>query len=236
MQLEGITALVTGANRGIGAAFARALVEAGAAKVYAGARDPETVTDPGVVAVKLDVTDDASVRALAAELGDVQLVINNAGVGAPTLPLDIDIEQARWEFDVNYYGTLRVAQAFAPVLARNGGGALVNMLSVVSFIAMPHLANYSATKAAAWSLTNGLRQQLRDQDTLVVGVHVGYVDTDLTAGLEGDKIHVSQVSDALIAGLRAGDEEVLVDEISRNVKSGLSAPLSALYPDPAAAA
>ncbi|MEV4419673.1 SDR family oxidoreductase [Patulibacter sp. NPDC049589] len=235
MQLEGITALVTGANRGIGAAFARALVEAGAAKVYAGARDPETVTDPGVVAVKLDVTDDASVRALAAELGDVQLVINNAGVGAPSLPLDIDIEQARWEFDVNYYGTLRVAQAFAPILAKNGGGALVNMLSVVSFIAMPHLANYSATKSAAWSLTNGLRQQLREQDTLVVGVHVGYVDTDLTAGLEGDKIQVSQVSDALVAGLLAGDEEVLVDEISRNVKSGLSAPLSVLYPDPAAA-
>lgn len=235
MQLEGITALVTGANRGIGAAFARALVEAGAAKVYAGARDPESVTDPGVVAVKLDVTDDASVRALAEELGDVQLVINNAGVGAPSLPLDIDLEKARWEFDVNYYGTLRVAQAFAPVLAKNGGGALVNMLSVVSFISMPHLANYSATKAAAWSLTNGLRQQLREQDTLVVGVHVGYVDTDLTAGLEGDKIHVSQVSDALIAGLRAGDEEVLVDEISANVKAGLSSPLSVLYPDPATA-
>jgi len=235
MQLEGITALVTGANRGIGAAFARALVEAGAAKVYAGARDPETVTDPRVVAVKLDVTDDASVRALAAELGDVQLVINNAGVGAPSLPLDIDLEKARWEFDVNYYGTLRVAQAFAPILERNGGGALVNMLSAVSWIALPHLANYSATKAAAWSLTNSLRQQLRAQDTLVVGVHVGYVDTDLAAGLEGDKVPASQVADALVAGLRAGDEEVLVDEISTNVKAGLSAPLSALYPDPAAA-
>jgi NAD(P)-dependent dehydrogenase (short-subunit alcohol dehydrogenase family) len=235
MQLEGLTALVTGANRGIGAAFARALVEAGAAKVYAGARDPESVTDPGVVPVRLDVTDDASVRALAEELGDVQLVINNAGVGSPAQPLDIDLERARWEFDVNYYGTLRVAQAFAPVLARNGGGALVNMLSVVSWIAMPHLANYSATKAAAWSLTNGLRQQLREQGTRVVGVHVGYVDTDLTAGLQGDKIHVSQVADALVAGLRADHDEVLVDEISANVKAGLSAPLSALYPDPAAA-
>ncbi len=235
MQLEGLTALVTGANRGIGAAFARALVEAGAAKVYAGARDPESVTDPDVVPVRLDVTDEASVRALADELGDVGLVINNAGVGSPALPLDIDLERARWEFDVNYYGTLRVAQAFAPVLAKNGGGALVNMLSVVSWIAMPHLANYSATKSAAWSLTNGLRQQLREQGTRVVGVHVGYVDTDLTAGLQGDKIHVSQVADALIAGLRAGDEEVLVDELSATVKAGLSAPLSALYPDPTAA-
>ena len=235
MKLEGRTALVTGANRGIGAAFASALVDAGAAKVYAGARDPATVTDPRVVPVRLDVTDEAGVRALADELGDVQLVINNAGVGSPSLPLDIDLEQARWEFDVNYYGTLAVAKAFAPVLARNGGGALVNMLSVVSWIAMPHLANYSATKAAAWSLTNGLRQQLRGQGTLVIGVHVGYVDTDLTAGLEGEKIHVSQVSDALIAGLRAGDEEILVDEISTNVKSALSSPPSALYGDPAAA-
>lgn len=235
MQLEGLTALVTGANRGIGAAFASALVDAGAAKVYAGARDPATVTDSRVVPVRLDVTDEAGVRALAAELGDVQLVINNAGVAAPSLPLDIDLEQARWEFDVNYYGTLAVAKAFAPVLARNGGGALVNMLSAVSWIALPHLANYSATKAAAWSLTNGLRQQLRAQNTLVVGVHVGYVDTDLTAGLEGDKVHVSQVADALIAGLRADDEEVLADELSANVKAGLAGPPSALYGDPAAA-
>lgn len=235
MQLEGITALVTGANRGIGKQFARALVEAGAATVYAGARDPASVTDPGVVAVQLDVTDDASVRALAAELGDVQLVINNAGVGAPALPLDIDLEQARWEFDVNYYGTLRVAQAFAPILARNGGGAVVNMLSALSWFAMPQLSNYSATKSAAWSLTNALRLQLREQGTRVVGVHVGYVDTDLTAGLEGDKVHVSAVSDALLAGLRADEDEVLVDDTSRQVRAGLSAPLSALYPDPAAA-
>ena len=235
MQLEGITALVTGANRGIGAGFARALVEAGAAKVYAGARDPATVTDPGVVAVRLDVTDDASVRALAAELGDVQLVVNNAGVGSPALPLDIDLEQARWEFDVNYYGTLRVAQAFAPVLAKNGGGALVNMLSALSWFAMPQLSNYSATKSAAWSLTNALRQQLREQDTRVVGVHVGYVDTDLTAGMAGDKVQVSEVADAVLAALRADEDEVLVDETSRQVRAGLSAPLAALYPDATAA-
>ncbi|WP_026911734.1 SDR family oxidoreductase [Patulibacter minatonensis] len=235
MQLEGLTVLVTGANRGIGAAFAAALADAGAAKVYAGARDPASVTDPRVVPVRLDVTDAAGVRALAEELGDVQLVVNNAGVGAPSAPLDIDVETARWEFDVNYFGTLAVSQAFAPVLARNGGGTLVNMLSVVSWIAMPHLANYSATKAAAWSLTNGLRVQLREQGTRVVGVHVGYVETDLTEGLQGDKIQASEVADALIAGLRADDDEVLVDEISRQVKAGLSNPPSVLYGEASAA-
>jgi NAD(P)-dependent dehydrogenase (short-subunit alcohol dehydrogenase family) len=235
MQLEGSTALVTGANRGIGAAFARALVEAGAAKVYAGARDLSSVTDPDVVGVSLDVTDVAAVNALAGELGDVGLVINNAGISTPALPLDIDPAAARREFDVNYFGTLAVAQAFAPVLALNGGGALVNMHSALSWISFPDVSNYAATKAAAWSLTNALRLQLRPQGTLVQGVHVGYVDTDMTAGLDTEKTAPRAVADAVLAGLRADEEEVLVDEVSRRVRAGLSAPLTALYPHPAAA-
>lgn len=235
MQLEGITALVTGANRGIGAAFARALVEAGAAKVYAGARDPSTVKDPGVTAVALDVTDPAGVRALAAELGDVQLVINNAGISMPAPPLEIDPAAARREFDVNYFGPLAVSQAFAPVLARNGGGALVNVHSALSWISFPEVANYAATKAAAWSLTNALRQGLRAQGTLVQGVHVGYVDTDMTTGIDAEKTAPAAVADAVLAGLRADEEEVLVDEVSRQVRSALSAPLTALYPHPTTA-
>src|SRR4051794_39018218 len=145
MQVEGAVALVTGANRGLGRAFARALVEAGAAKVYAGARDPESVTDPDVIPVALDVTDHARVEALAEELGDVTIVINNAGIGrAATAIGGDDLADHRAEFEVNYFGTLAVARAFAPVLARNGGGALVNMLSALSFVAFPHLGNYSA--------------------------------------------------------------------------------------------
>src|ERR1700710_109095 len=189
MQVEGAVALVTGANRGLGRAFARALVEAGAAKVYAAARGTSTITDPDVVPVALDVTDHAQVAALAEELGDVTIVINNAGIGLGASGLGGDgLDDHRAEFEVNYFGPLAVSRAFAPVLARNGGGALVNMLSALSFVSFPAIANYSATKAAAWSLTNGLRTQLRGQGTLVVGVHAGYIDTDMAASVDGPKI------------------------------------------------
>jgi len=230
MQLEGSVALVTGANRGLGRAIAHALVEAGAAKVYAGARDPRSVTDPGVVPVALDVTDHAQVAALARELTDVNLVVNNAGIGSLAFPLTADLDQARRELDVNYLGTLAVAQAFAPVLAANGGGALVNVLSVVSFVNSPHLSTYSASKSAQWSITNGLRVALREQGTLVTGVHVGYIDTDLTDGIDADKHRPADVAAAILDGVRAGEEEILVDEFTRSVKAALSQDPRVLYP------
>ena len=230
MHVEGAVALVTGANRGLGRAIARALVEAGAAKVYAGARDPRSVTDPDVVPVALDVTDVAQIARVAEELTDVDLVVNNAGIGSLAFPLDADLEQARRELDVNYLGTLAVSQAFAPVLAANGGGALVNVLSVVSFVNAQHLTTYSASKAAQWSITNGLRVALREQGTLVTGVHVGYIDTDLTQALEGDKHAPEDVARIIIDGVRAGEEEILVDDFSRAVKAGLSAEPRVLYP------
>jgi NAD(P)-dependent dehydrogenase (short-subunit alcohol dehydrogenase family) len=229
MQIEGAVALVTGANRGIGQAIARALVEAGAAKVYAGARDPETVTDPDVVAVGLDVTDTAQIARVAEQLTDVDLVVNNAGIGSAAFPLTADLDQARRELEVNYLGTLAVSQAFAAVLQANGGGALVNVLSVVSFINSPQLSTYSASKAAQWSITNGLRIALRDQGTLVSGVHVGFVDTDLTNGLEGEKHAPADVARIILDGVLAGDEEILVDELSRNVKAALSDDQRLLY-------
>jgi len=230
MNIEGAVALVSGANRGLGQAIARALVEAGAARVYAGARDPQTVTDPGVIPVALDVTDAAQVAARAAELTDVSIVVNNAGIGSVAFPLTADLEQARRELDVNYLGTLAVSQAFAPVLAANGGGALVNVLSVVSFVNAQHLTTYSASKAAQWSITNGLRVALREQGTLVTGVHVGYIDTDLTRGLDDAKHAPEDVARAIVDGVRAGDEEILVDDFSRTVKAGLSADPRVLYP------
>jgi len=216
MELEGIVALVTGANRGLGKVYAEALLDAGASKVYAGARNPDTITDPRLTPVALDVTDAEQVAAAARELTDVTLVINNAGIAHPTTPLNADLDEARREYEVNVLGTLRVAQAFGPRL-----DGLVNVLSVASFRPLLSLSTYAASKAAGWSLTQSLREEL--PDTLVVGVHAGFIDTDLTAGLDAPKLPPRQVVDATLEALRNDETEVLADEISRTAKASLSA-------------
>jgi NAD(P)-dependent dehydrogenase (short-subunit alcohol dehydrogenase family) len=233
MQLEGSVALVTGANRGLGRAYARALLDAGAAKVYGGARDPSAITDPDVVPVQLDVTDHQRVAQVAAELGDVTIVINNAGVGngAAAMGGDDDLADHRAEFEVNYFGLLAVSRAFAPVLARNGGGALVNMLSALSFVAYPQHGNYSATKSAAWALTNALRTQLRGQGTQVVGVHAGYIDTDMAAGIDSPKVSPEEVAQRTVEAIAAGAEEVLADDVSQAVKAALPNDQDTIYPE-----
>jgi NAD(P)-dependent dehydrogenase (short-subunit alcohol dehydrogenase family) len=233
MQLEGSVALVTGANRGLGRAYARALLDAGAAKVYGGARDPSAITDPDVVPVQLDVTDHQRVAQVAAELGDVTIVINNAGVGngAAAMGGDDDLADHRAEFEVNYFGLLAVSRAFAPVLARNGGGALVNMLSALSFVAYPQHGNYSATKSAAWALTNALRTQLRAQGTQVVGVHAGYIDTDMAAGIDSPKVSPEEVAQRTVEAIAAGAEEVLADDVSQAVKAALPNDQDTIYPE-----
>jgi NAD(P)-dependent dehydrogenase (short-subunit alcohol dehydrogenase family) len=230
MQIEGAVALVTGANRGIGKAIAEGLLERGAAKVYAGVRDPSSVTDSRLVAVELDVTDADEVARAAQRLGDVDIVVNNAGIGHPARPLDSDLDDARAELEVNYLGIVSMTKAFAPVLAANGGGALVNMLSVVSWVGAPNLATYAASKAAAWNYTNAARVQLKTQGTQVVGVHVGYVDTDLTAGLDVDKIAPEVVVTAVLDGVETGASEVVVDEWSRSIKAALHDDLNLIYP------
>jgi NAD(P)-dependent dehydrogenase (short-subunit alcohol dehydrogenase family) len=230
MKIEGATALVTGANRGIGKAFAEALVERGAAKVYAGVRDVATVTDPRLIPIQLDVTDAARIEAVAAELGDVDLVVNNAGTGRPALPLAADLDDARFELEANYLSIVAMTEAFAPVLAANGGGAFVNMLSVASWVSLPSLATYSASKAAAWAYSNAARLELKRQGTAVVGVHVGFVDTDLAAAVQSEKIPPADVATAAFDGLEAGESEVSVDDFARNVKAGLSDDLKLIYP------
>jgi NAD(P)-dependent dehydrogenase (short-subunit alcohol dehydrogenase family) len=230
MKIEGATALVTGANRGIGKAFAEELLARGAKKVYAGVRDVTTVTDPRLTAVQLDVTDAARVQEVAAELTDVDLVVNNAGTGLPGLPLSASLEDARYELELNYLSVVSMTEAFAPVLAANGGGAFVNMLSIVSWMAAPNLSTYSASKAAVWSYSNSARVQLKTQGTELVGVHVGYVDTDLIASFDVEKIAPSAVATAALDGLEAGVPEVLVDEQTRQVKAGLSQDHDLIYP------
>jgi NAD(P)-dependent dehydrogenase (short-subunit alcohol dehydrogenase family) len=230
MKIEGATGLVTGANRGIGKAFAEELLARGATKVYAGVRDVSTVTDPRLVPVQLDVTVPERIAEVAAELSDVDLIVNNAGTGRPAMPLSATLEDARYELELNYLSLISMTEAFAPVLAANGGGAIVNMLSIVSWVAAPHLSTYSASKAAAWSYSNSSRVQLKTQGTEVLGVHVGYVDTDLIASFDVDKVQPQLVASGAFDALEAGEPEALVDDWTREVKAGLSDDQRLIYP------
>ena len=232
MQISGSVALVTGANRGLGQVYARELVRRGAAKVYVGARNPAAVTEPGVVPVALDITDAGQVAAAAAQCADVTLLVNNAGVmKASTFIGPQDPDAARQEMAVNYFGTLSMCRAFAPVLAGSGGGgAIVNMLSVASFYTNPFTASYGASKAAAWSLTNGLRVELHHQGTLVVAVHAAFIDTDMAAGLDVPKVSPQAVAEQAFDTVEAGQIEVLADERSRFVKASLSRDQELIYP------
>src|SRR5580693_2715479 len=231
MQIDGSVALVTGANRGLGQAFARELVRRGAAKVYGAARHPDAVTGDGIIPVALDITRPEQVAEVARQCADVSLLVNNAGVmrastfiGAPSL------DAARAEMETNYFGTLRMCRAFAPVLAANGGGAIVNMLSITSFYTNPLNPSYGASKAAAWSLTNGVRLELHHQGTLVVAVHSGFIDTDMAALVDLPKISPESVARQAFDAVEAGQIEVLADERTRTVKASLSRDHELIYP------
>jgi NAD(P)-dependent dehydrogenase (short-subunit alcohol dehydrogenase family) len=225
MKIEGCSALVTGANRGLGRAFALALQERGARTVYAGARDPGSVTDPGLVPIELDITNPASVGAAAERCADVTLLINNAGVllrGG--LVRSSSMDAARAEMETNYFGTLGMCRAFAPVLARGGGGggAIVNVLSVLSWATLPGVASYAVSKAAAWSMTNGVRLELREQGTSVIAVHAAFIDTDMAAGVLQPKISPVEVAEQALDAVESGSHVVLADRITHETKAGLA--------------
>ena len=231
MKIENAVVLVTGANRGIGLAFAQALLARGARKVYAAARNPATVTLPGVEALQIDVTKPEEVAAAVQRASDVTLVINNAGIAQPGGFLAQDSEElARRIFETNFFGMLNVSKAFAPVLKANGGGALLNVLSVASWVNGGELAAYSASKSAAWSLTNALRFELAGQKTQVVGLHMAYVDTDLTRGFEVPKSSPEEIVRQALDGLEAGADEVLADALTQQVRQGLAAPRPVYLP------
>lgn len=231
MQIEGTTALVTGANRGLGRRFVQALLDRGAAKVYAGARNPDAVDVPGAIPVRLDITDPAQVASAAELASDVQLLVNNAGSGTHSTLLAGDLSDIRLEMETHYFGTLAMARAFAPVLAANGGGAMANVLSVLSWVTVPTADAYSAAKAAELSLTNALRVTLAEQKTLVTALHVGYMDTDMAAHVTAPKSDPLVIANLLLDGVEADQPEVVADDLSRTVRAALSGPLSGLYPD-----
>ncbi|MFG1811438.1 SDR family oxidoreductase [Streptomyces sp. NPDC049040] len=234
MKINGAVALVTGGNRGLGEQLVKALLDAGAAKVYAAARNPDSVRVPGAVPIALDITDPGSVRAAAARAQDVTLLINNAGSSTGAAILDGELDAYRTEFETHVLGTLDVSRAFAPALARNGGGAILNVLSVLSWVTLPGSAAYSAAKSAEWSVTNALRVAFAEQGTQVTSLHVGYMDTDMTAAVTAPKLDPADVARTALDGVEAGLHEVLADDLSKQVKAGLAADPSALYPQLAA--
>jgi NAD(P)-dependent dehydrogenase (short-subunit alcohol dehydrogenase family) len=213
---------VTGANRGIGAAFVEQLKERGASKIYAASRNASALDVDGVEPIQLDVIDPSQVQAAADAAGDVQVLINNAGISTGTSVISGDVAEIRREMDTNFYGPLLMTQAFAPILKANGGGAILNVVSALSWFTVPGAGAYAASKAAAWSLTDSARLELADQGTHVVGVHMGLVDTDMSAGMDAPKISPSALAAAGLDAIESGLDEVLADDWARFVKSGLT--------------
>jgi len=229
MDITGKTALVTGANRGLGRQLATQLRDRGA-HVYAAARDPQTVDLPGVTPVALDITDPASVAAAAQATHDVAILVNNAGSSTGSSLLTGDLADIRLELDTHFFGTLAVTRAFAPQLAAQGSSAVLNVLSALSWLSFPGSGAYCAAKSAEWSLTNALRQELAAQGTRVTALHVGYMDTDMTRRLDVPKADPAVIAKLAIDGIEAGDAEIIADDTSRHVLAGLSGGVPALYP------
>ncbi|HUH70991.1 MAG TPA: SDR family oxidoreductase [Mycobacterium sp.] len=234
MKITGARALVTGANRGLGKAFVEELLNRGATGVYAAARNPDTVdvNDDRVIPIRLDITNPDDVRAAVSHCADVAVLINNAGAMLRTPLLAApDLSAARSEMEINYFGTLAMCRAFAPVLAQHAGGAMVNVLSVASWLASPFNGSYCASKSAEWALTNAIRAELRARGTLVVAVHAGWIDTDMAANVAEAKVSPNDVAAQTLDAVQRGDEEVLTDDSTRHVKASLPSDLTSLYPD-----
>ncbi|MFG2937401.1 SDR family oxidoreductase [Streptomyces sp. NPDC048282] len=219
--------LVTGGSRGVGKALVEGLYARGAGKVYATARDPRSVTHPDAVALPLEVTDPGSVAAVVERVQDVTVLVNNAGIALGTQFLTSPLDEIRREFEINFYGPLLLARALVPVIERNGGGHVLNVHSVLSWVAEG--GAYSASKAAFWSQTNSLRLALKPRGIGVTGLHMGYVDTDMAAHAEGPKAKPEDIAAAALDGVESDAYEVLADDITRWAKGALSGDLAAMY-------
>jgi NAD(P)-dependent dehydrogenase (short-subunit alcohol dehydrogenase family) len=222
MRIEGSVAFVTGANRGLGRHLAEQLVARGA-KVYGGARNPESVTSEGVIPVQVDITDPASVEAAAAVAGDVTLLVNNAGISSFRGLLDGPLDDIRAQMESHYFGTLSVTRAFAPHLIANAPGAVLNVLSVLSWLHPGGLGAYSAAKAALWAQTDSVREEFAPHGVGVTALHVGYMDTDMVADVDAPKLDPAAVAALALDGVESGLVEVLADDLTRLTKAGLAA-------------
>lgn len=225
-MVENKVVLVTGGRRGLGAAIVDEVLSRGARKVYSTARQPFEDPRAQVIPQHLEVASESSVRALARELTDVEIVVNNAGVLHPDSLLTGDLDRVDATFQTNVFGPLRVIRAFAPILKANGGGAIVNIHSVLSWLG--GAGAYGASKAAIWSVTNTLRLELEPQHTHVLGVHAGFIDTDMVSALDVPKTPPGVIAARIIDALEKGDNEVLTDELTAQVKSQLSGPVENL--------
>jgi len=238
MDIKGTVALVTGANRGIGRAFVEALVERGAAKIYAGARDPKGMADLGdrhkgkVVPLKLDITQPGDIAAAAAACRDVKLLVNNAGINRQAgFIAASDLDAARAEMETNYFGPFSMCRAFAPILAANGGGAIINMLSILARVALPMYGSLCASKAAALSLTQGVRGELAKQGTLVVAVMPGAVDTEMERNFPPPKLPPTEAARAALDGVERSLEEVYPGDMATGMSQGLASDPKAVEKD-----
>jgi len=228
MQINGSTALVTGANRGLGRHLSEQLLRRGAT-VYAAARQPQTIDLAGVIPIALDVTDARSISAAAAIAQNVSILINNAGSSTGASVLDGAWDDIQLEMNTHYFGTLATTRAFSAQLGAAGTSAVLNILSVLSWFNLPGTGAYSAAKAAEWSLTNALRLELAGQGTTVTGLHVGFMDTDMVRHIDGPKNDPATIAALALDGIEAGEVEILADDISRQVRSGLAGGVAALY-------
>ena len=229
MKISEQVAFVTGANRGFGRHLALELLSRGA-KVYAGARNPESIDIPGVIPVKLDITNPQEVAAAAMVAKDLTLLINNAGSSTGTSLIDGDLDKIHLEFNTHFFGTLSMVRTFAPILANNGGGTILNILSALSWVSSGTVGAYTAAKAAEWALTNDLRLNLYPQNVRVAGLHVGFMETDMTSSLEGPKSNPEVIAKIAVDGLESDSFEIVADDVSRKIQRVFAGGVSAIYP------
>lgn len=229
MKISEQVAFVTGANRGFGRHLALELLSRGA-KVYAGARNPESIDIPGVIPVKLDITNPQEVAAAAMVAKDVTLLINNAGSSTGASLIDGDLDKIHLEFNTHFFGTLSMVRTFAPILTNNGGGSILNILSALSWVSSGTVGAYTAAKAAEWALTNDLRLNLYPQNVRVAGLHVGFMETDMTSSLEVPKSNPEDIAKIAIDGLESDSFEIVADDVSRKIQRDFAGGVSAIYP------
>jgi NAD(P)-dependent dehydrogenase (short-subunit alcohol dehydrogenase family) len=229
MKISEQVVFVTGANRGFGRHLALELLSRGA-KVYAGARNPESIDIPSVIPVKLDITNPQEVAAAATVAKDLTLLINNAGSSTGASLIDGDFDKIHLEFNTHFFGTLSMVRAFAPILKINGGGTILNILSALSWVSSGTVGAYTAAKAAEWALTNDLRLNLYPQNVRVAGLHVGFMETDMTSSLEVPKSNPEDIAKIAVDGLESDSFEIVADDVSRKIQRVFAGGVSAIYP------